>query len=152
MTHAFAIFRSAEIAKMALFGFFRSQNKLPIIVQEAAAAMKPQVGLARKFYSSRSAFEAQLASEATSAFLHGFVLLFAAKHGVKKPELLWAATIQSFDQVFGSQLSGLIISALQRTLSDGSAKRWIDEGAGAAREFDKSQLNLLTAFLEGAAS
>ena len=137
---------------MGLFGLLSGKNKLPVIVQESAAGMKPQIEAAREFYSSSAAFEAQLASEGTAAFLHGFVLLFAAKHGVKAPELLWAATVHTFDQVFGNRLSSSIVTSLQRTLREGTADHWINEGAGAARYFDSEQLDLLTAFLKGGAS
>lgn len=137
---------------MGLFGIFSGKNKLSAVVSESAAGMKPQIEAARRFYSSAAAFESKLASENTAAFLHGFVLYFASKHGVKAPELLWAATIQSFDKVFGGGLSGAIVMSLQRSLREGTADHWISEGAGAAQYFDSDQLNLLTSFLEGGAS
>lgn len=137
---------------MGLFDLLSGKKRLPIIVDESAAAMRPQIEAARKFYSSSAAFDARLASASTAAFLHGFVLLFAAKHGVKAPELLWAATVQTFDQVFGNSLSGSIVASLQATLREGAADKWINEGAGAARYFDTDHLYLLTSFLEGGAS
>jgi hypothetical protein len=137
---------------MGLFGFFSEKNKLSVIVEESAASMKPQIKAAGKFYSSAVAFDAKLRSESTAAFLHGFILFFASKHGVKSPELLWAATVQTFDQVFGSRVSGSIVMSLQRTLRDGTADHWISEGAGAAKYFDSDRIDLLTSFLEGGAS
>jgi hypothetical protein len=137
---------------MGLFGLFSGKNKLPAIVEESTAAMKPQIEAARKFYSSAAAFDAKLASESTAAFLHGFIFFFASKHGAKSPELLWTATAQTFDQVFGSRLSGSIVMSLQRTLRDGTADHWISEGVGAAKYFDSDRILLLTSFLEGGAS
>lgn len=137
---------------MGLFGIFGGKHKLPAVVDESAAGIKPQIDAARRFYSSAAAFDSKLASENTAAFLHGFVLYFASKHGVKAPDLVWAATVQSFDQVFGGRLSGAIVMSLQRALRNGTADHWISEGAGAAKYFDNERIDLLTSFLEGGAS
>lgn len=85
---------------MGILDLFRGKNKLPIVVQESIAAMKPQIDAARTSYSSAAAYEARLVSDSTTMFLHGFILLFAAKHGVSAPEHRWAATVQTFQQVF----------------------------------------------------
>jgi len=137
---------------MGLFRLFSEKNNLPVIVEESVVAMKPQIEAARKFYSSAAVFDAKLVSETTAAFLHGFILFFTSKHGTKSPELLWAATVQTFDQVFGSRLSGSIVMSLQSTLRNGTADHWISEGAGAAKYFDSDRIDLLTSFLEGGAS
>ena len=137
---------------MGLFGLFGGKGKLPEVVAETAGAMRPQIEAARRFYSSSAAFHGQLASEGTAAFLHGFVLFFAVKHGLRAPELIWAATIQTFDRVFGSHLSASIVASLQRALREGTAEHWITERSGAARYFDRERIELLTSFLEGGAS
>lgn len=137
---------------MGLFGIFRGKNNLPIIVEESTAAIKPQIEAARSHYSSTDAFDATLASISTAAFLHGFVLYFASKHRESSPELLWAAVVQTFDQVFGTRLGGEITLSLQRALRDGTAEHWILEGAEAAKYFDDGGLKLLTSFLEGGSS
>lgn len=137
---------------MGLFGILSGKNKLPAVVSDSAAGIKPQIEAALQFYSSAAAFESKLASGNTAAFLHGFVLYFASKHGVKAPEQLWAATVQTFDKVFGGSLSEAIVMSLQRALREGTADHWISEGAGAAKYFDSDRLNLLASFLEGGAS
>jgi hypothetical protein len=136
---------------VGLLGFFSRQDRIPLAVSDSHQAISPQLAAVRAKYSSEQAFEDALASSSILLFIHGFVCYFAQKHGLGRPEYIWAVNVQAFEEAFGKQLGTRLILGLQRALHEADDVQWIEEGEKAARYFDKEKLHLLAAFLERAA-
>lgn len=136
---------------MSLLGFFSKKDKIPLSVSDASSAITQQLDSARSKYSSKESFEDALASSNVLLFIHGFICYFVTKHGLKRPEQIWAVNVLTLEGSFGRELGTRLILALQRALHEAENSRWIDEGGNAARFFDKEKMKLLAAFLEGAA-
>lgn len=136
---------------MGMFGLFSGKEKISSAVSDSHRAISPQLKAARAKYSAPQAFEDSLGSSSVLLFIHGFVNYFAMKHGLRRPEYVWAVNVQTFEQVFGKPLGNKLILGLQRSLEEADTPRWVEEGETAARHFDKENMQLLAAFLEGAA-